>query len=274
MAEKHPPSAGLDSERALVDLADRIAYPPSPDLTGRVRDRIGARTVPPASIYRLLRPWPRAVAVLVAALLLAAGVAAVTPASREAVAEWLNLPGVRFFAAPEPPAATSVLSEPDSMASLADGDRLSLDEARRRVPFTVRVPDPSLVGSPDQVYVAGGSATRRVTLLYRPRAGLPEAGGTGVGLLLTQFQAEFAPFVNKGLPAGAALQSITVGGDRGFWIEGTPHVLILRDRSGAIGEHRSRLAGNTLLWERDGITYRLESALSRDQAIRIAESLR
>ena len=36
----------------------------------------------------------------------------------------------------------------------------------------------------------------------------------------------------------------------------------------------ARLAGNTLLWERDGITYRLEAALARDDAIAVAVSLR
>jgi hypothetical protein len=35
-----------------------------------------------------------------------------------------------------------------------------------------------------------------------------------------------------------------------------------------------RLAGNTVLWERNGLTLRIEDALSRDQTLRIAESMR
>jgi hypothetical protein len=70
------------------------------------------------------------------------------------------------------------------------------------------------------------------------------------------------------------MQMVAVGGAGGYWIEGAPHVLILRDYAGDDRRHPSRLAGNTLLWERDGVTYRLESALSRDEAIRIAESMR
>ena len=35
-----------------------------------------------------------------------------------------------------------------------------------------------------------------------------------------------------------------------------------------------RLAENTLLWERGGVTYRLEAQVTRDEAIRIASSFR
>ena len=35
-----------------------------------------------------------------------------------------------------------------------------------------------------------------------------------------------------------------------------------------------RLAGNTLLWEQDGVTFRLEAQVSRDDALRIAASFR
>jgi hypothetical protein len=35
-----------------------------------------------------------------------------------------------------------------------------------------------------------------------------------------------------------------------------------------------RIVGDTLLWARDGITYRLESALGMDAAVRLADTLR
>jgi hypothetical protein len=34
------------------------------------------------------------------------------------------------------------------------------------------------------------------------------------------------------------------------------------------------MAGSTLIWEKDGITYRVEGDLTQQQAITIAESLR
>jgi hypothetical protein len=46
------------------------------------------------------------------------------------------------------------------------------------------------------------------------------------------------------------------------------------DPEGQVTPERSRFADRTLLWARDGVTLRLESALPRHQAIAIAASLR
>jgi hypothetical protein len=58
-----------------------------------------------------------------------------------------------------------------------------------------------------------------------------------------------------------------------LWIEGQPHTVLYRDSDGQVREERSRLAANTLLWEQSGLTLRLESSLSKDEAIRIAEGV-
>lgn len=51
--------------------------------------------------------------------------------------------------------------------------------------------------------------------------------------------------------------------------------LISRDRQGHIDlKSRGLIEGNVLVWEQDGITYRLESALPLEEAVRVAESLR
>jgi len=67
--------------------------------------------------------------------------------------------------------------------------------------------------------------------------------------------------------------SVTVNGGRGFWIEGAPHQIFYRDVNGQVHDRQLRLAGNTLIWEQDGLTLRLESALSKDEALRIAASV-
>jgi hypothetical protein len=46
------------------------------------------------------------------------------------------------------------------------------------------------------------------------------------------------------------------------------------DPAGNFREESLRLAGNTLLWEAGGITYRLEADVSKDEAVRIASTLR
>jgi hypothetical protein len=49
---------------------------------------------------------------------------------------------------------------------------------------------------------------------------------------------------------------------------------VLTDRNGDFVHDSSRLAGNTLIWTDGDVTYRLESALDRDEAIDLASTLR
>jgi hypothetical protein len=66
------------------------------------------------------------------------------------------------------------------------------------------------------------------------------------------------------------IQETTVDGRYALWVEG-PYVLELTDRNYV---ERYLLEGGTLVWEADGVTYRLETRLTLEEAIRIAESLR
>jgi hypothetical protein len=66
---------------------------------------------------------------------------------------------------------------------------------------------------------------------------------------------------------------VAVRGGDGVWLAGAPHRFLYRGPNGRVEEASLRLAGNTLIWTDGGLTYRLESALDRDTAISIAESL-
>ena len=59
---------------------------------------------------------------------------------------------------------------------------------------------------------------------------------------------------------------VRVNGARGYFIGGQ-HSVSLPD------ELRPRLAGNTLVWVRDAVTYRLETKLGRAAALRLARSV-
>jgi hypothetical protein len=144
-------------------------------------------------------------------------------------------------------------------------------EARTQVAFAILLP--TELGPPDAVYVA---SPNQVSLVYAPRAGLPAAPqAASVGLLLTEFRATLQDaFFGKGVPANARLEEVRVGAGRAFFISGAPHSFFYLDPSGQTRDERSRLAGNTLLWEQSGLTLRIESALGRDDAIRIAGSVR
>jgi hypothetical protein len=66
-----------------------------------------------------------------------------------------------------------------------------------------------------------------------------------------------------GTSTGVELVQLAPGID-GLWIVGRPHVIFWP-------EAPPRLAGNVLLWERYGVTYRLEGPnLTRDRAIELA----
>ncbi len=76
--------------------------------------------------------------------------------------------------------------------------------------------------------------------------------------------------------AGAAtrVEEVSIDGSPGFFLSGAPHVLLLLDEFGNAVEESTRLAGDVLVWEDDGVAYRLEGDFTRDQALELAESLR
>ena len=281
MAEQQLTDAAL--ERALADLGRDLAYPPTPRLDVAVRGRIAARPRRRTASWWVLPPLRRVLALAVLAALVASLLLAISPGTRSAVADLFGLRGVRFFSVettptPVPATATApertVTAQPTPGARLLPGTPVSLAEAQARVTFPIRLPSLPALGTPDVVAVGTPPPGGQVSLAYGPRPGVPEARQSGVGLLVTQFRGEFQPYLEKGLLRGSRVEQVSVAGARGYWIEGEPHILVYRDPDNTVYESPSRLAGNTLLWERDGVTYRLESALDRDAAIGIAESMR
>jgi hypothetical protein len=271
----------LDLDAALADLGAALRFPATPDLAATVTARLEqgpART--PAGRRSPARRWPawrvgwRRLAVAgLAVVLLAVAALAASPGTREAVARRLGLRGIGVeLGGPPPPTATT---SPGARLDLGLGPRVTLEEARRRVGFPVLVPGAAGLGQPDAVFVdpavpAGG----RVDLVYKARPGLPASSFTDAGLLITEFRGQPEPdFVKKMVGAGI-VKEVTVGGGPGYFFSGDPHVFSYRDASGQFREERTRLAGNTLIWQRGELTLRLEGNLSEAQAVRIAESMR
>jgi hypothetical protein len=239
-------------ERQLVLLRDDVSWPPTPDLASAVAARIGAEPQPPPRrSLPALRPATVALAALVAALVVAVALAA-APGVRARIERWLGIGAVRVERVERLPDTTPG-------RDLGLGRRTTLAGARR----TARVPVPTIaaLGTPDAVYVdgAGGGAS----LVYRARAGLP-AATQGVGALLTMLPGGDIALVKKFLGAGTDVEGVDVDGAIGAFISGEPHVVT----------PPNRLAGNTLLWVRGDTTYRLETALGRDAALRLARSVR
>jgi hypothetical protein len=279
-------------ERALRDLGPSIAWPTAgtaapglPDLATSVRFRIEAlpapapqRTLPDLAV-RLIpwrgRPLRRALVLALVALLALAALAG---------AVGLGLPGLRLILGGAPggpsPAATPTAepsaSEPAALgATMGLGEPLDVhdtDGLTARAGFPVTLPVDPAIGAPEAAYLDEGRGNQ-VTLLWPVGPGLPATHETTVGLLLSQFEGTVNEgFFTKSVAGGTVVERIRVGDRPGFWISGQPHVLFWDGPTGTVDDAR-RWVGDVLLWSNGPITFRLESGLGRDQAIRIAESL-
>ena len=103
---------------------------------------------------------------------------------------------------------------------------------------------------------------------------LPPTKVAGVGALLTVFEARLEEgYFQKVLDAGTTYERVTVNGRPAAWLAGAPHAFLYPTTNDGVEEEQLRLAGNTLLWAVGPFTYRLESALDRDAAIAVAESV-
>jgi hypothetical protein len=271
----------LDLDRALTDLAASLEFPPTPDLAAAVSARLDEapatrprpRPRPRPRRWSWPAGWRRLAVAGLAAVLLAAAVLVASPGTREAVARRLGLRGIGVeLGGPPPPTVTTV---PGARLDLGLGERVGLEEARRRVGFPVLVPGAGGLERPDATFVSEADpAGGRVDLVWGARPGLPASAFTDAGLLITQFQGEPTPEFIKKVAGAGLVEFVEVGGEPGYWFSGEPHFFTYRDAAGNFREEQTRLAGNTLIWQRGALTLRLEGELSKEEAIRIAESMR
>jgi hypothetical protein len=196
---------------------------------------------PDLVLERLERParrrWVLAVALVV---ILALATAFAVPPARTAILDWLGLRHVSIV-------------QVDTLPPVSPRGSLDLGREVSRSPDWVLVPK----SKPDHAYMNGDT----VTLLWgnpsEPRLLLTELRGTA--------------FIDKAVQPGTNIERVRVGRDPGAWIP-EPHVVVIRDPSGAIHDTEPRLAGKTLLWQHGELTLRLEGDLSQADALRIARS--
>jgi hypothetical protein len=172
-----------------------------------------------------------------------------------------------------PPSARASASS--SVPVAVAGERVTLGEARQRLHFTVRVPTAAPLGDPDAVFVDTSGGNDRVTLLYGERSGMPPTQVPAVSALVVEFRGAVEPtFLGKTAGPDTRVEAVTVNGGPGFWLEGAPHFFFYRDAAGNVLQETLRLAGNTLIWEQDGVTLRLEAQVTRELALELAASMR
>jgi hypothetical protein len=238
-------------ELQLLALRDDVAWPPTPDLAAVVQERV-AREPRPARrrswLHGRLVPAVAALAIVIVAL---AAVFAASSSVRATVRDWLGIGSVRI---------TRVQTLPDLSPAreLQLGRRATVAQANAYLgsPIaTVRA-----LGAPDGIYL-GDTVPARVAVVYGARPGT-----AGVGALLDQIQGDATAFIEKFVAGGVPITPVRVNGERGYFIGGS-HTVNLPD------ELRPRVAGNTVVWLHDAVTYRLETKLGREAAVRLAQSV-
>jgi hypothetical protein len=240
-------------ELALVELGGSIDFPPTPDLTSRVRERIAAERPPRRSFL----PARRTLAIALAVAAVAIGALMAVPGTRAAILEFFGVRGVAIE-------HVETLPTVPKNVDLNLGERVTLEEARELAGFDVLLPEK--LGEPDEVWFSDSPPGGMVSFVYgsseEPRA------------LLTQFRATFEDTFLKKLEANTNVQHVGVNDEPGVYLSGPPHVFGYVDSRGQYREETMRLVGNVLLWEQRPLTLRLEADLPLMEALEIARSTR
>jgi hypothetical protein len=225
-------------ETALRQLGGEVAFPPTPDVASAIRGRLERP-----------RLWRRPVAIALAVLVVA-GIAAAfaVPQSRSAILDWLGLRNVSVVRVEKLPVVPA-------NGGLDLGRQVTLDEAQRRAPWLL-LPD----ADPDSAWVNESIPGGKVSLVW----GTP----SHVRLLLTELSGR--AYIEKIIDGDTQVEPVKIG-NAGAWFSG-PHVVMFQDRDGRFHETHARLARNTLVWQVGDVTLRLEGALTKDEALRIART--
>jgi hypothetical protein len=267
-------------EQQLVATARAFAYPPTPDLAQNVTHSLQSRRQRKAGWSRAPRlAWAAAALLVLFSCLLA------VPSVRAQIMEFLQVGIVRIFlveptptqtaippaitpepGAVEPGLALSPLASPFPTLTLRTSvpellGETSLDEASQQVPFAIQLPEyPEDLGNPDRVYLQ--DLEGQVLVLVWLDGEQPDR----VRLSLHMY-ARGSMIGEKFQPR--AVQETRVYGDPAVWAEG-PY--FLRLSNGTYDQIRL-IEGHVLIWESGEITYRLETDLPLEEAVRVAESL-
>jgi hypothetical protein len=269
----------FDIETSLQEASANLTYPPTPDIAGQVRSRLAGQPSPHGTRLRRLA-WGAALTVFLLAGLLA------VPGVRAQVLEFLQIGVVRIFLVAPTPTPTSLpLTATSSSANLLPGlptpsptplstssptatpsfdlaGEISLEQAARQAGFPILLPAyPPDLGLPDRVFLQDLEGNVLVLVWFDP------ADPGKVRFSMQQFSDQDNISVTKMQPV--TVLETTVAGNPAAWTEG-PYLLRFQD--GDIDITRL-IEGHVLIWEQGGITYRLETDLSPEEAVRIAESL-
>ena len=269
-----PQSGSLDElqqelfEKQLVSLAKGLDYPRTPDIASSAMKRL-RQSPSPFGLRRFA--WSLTVTlILIMSLML-------IPPARAAILEFIQIGIVRIFRAePTPitppqqefpitlvPATATPFPTSESLIPILErlaGER-SLEEAQQLVDYPIVLPAyPPDLGEPDRIFVQDADGDMTILIWIDP------ADPTQV-LMSLHLIPPGSWAVEKMNPA--LVQETMVDGQRAVWAVG-PYPI--RFSNGDLDFVRL-IDGHVLIWTEGEVTYRLETQLDMEEAIKVAESL-
>jgi len=254
-------------EKQLLSISKGLEYPRTPDVAGSVMGRLRASTRP----RFLARPlaWSLTlILVLCSSLML-------IPSARAAIIEFIQIGVVRIFRAEPTPLAPPNEELPFLPVTATPGPtsqplvpmlenlagEMTLEEAQQGADYPILLPSyPSDLGPPDRIFVQDADGAMTILVWLDPQQ--PDEV-----LMSLHFVPDGSWAVKKVNPT--LIQETTVNGQPAIWAIG-PYPL--RFSNGNLDFVRL-IDGHVLIWAEGEVTYRLETDLSLEEALKIAESL-
>jgi hypothetical protein len=271
-------------EKQIVSLARELDYPHTPDIAGSVMTRLRVSPSPtgrlrsapsggvrgegrPRSISRPLAWSLTIILILFTSLML-------IPPVRAAVFDFIQIGVVRILQGePTPPnqefpstmvpitATPAATSQPLIPLLERLAGETTLEGAQQAVDYSILLPSyPPDLGPPDRVFVQDADGDMTILVWIDPQQ-------SDEVLMSLHIVPLGSWAIEKGNPA--LIQQTMVNGQRAIWAVG-PYPL--RFSNGDLDFTRM-IDGRVLIWTGGEITYRLETKLSLEEAIKIAESL-
>jgi hypothetical protein len=244
-------------ETRLKELAQKVDYPATPPIAKAVMARISVKPQSPVLSRRLA--WSLTILLITVISLMA------IPPVRAAVFEFIQIGIVRIFPeghTPTPETKTPHTPTPSALIPLLEEllGETTLQQARTQVGYPIPLPAyPSDLGEPDRIFVQ--DVDSQMILVW-----IDHKDPQRIKLSLHIIPPN-SWVIKKVDPTVIALTN--VNGQRAVWTTG-PYPLLLQNKEITFTR---LIEGNVLIWTEGDLTYRLETDLSLEEAIKIAESL-
>lgn len=249
-------TAMADEELGAALSALELDWPTPPDLTTSVMAGVGAGRAPRVVRMPLSRRT-RILLIAAATTLLLAGAAVAAKLVIDLGAVVVRVPE---GAGTPPSASPAPFGEPIDLEQASDlqGDEVGV---------------PTALGRPDRVWadhlITDSGSVVRVTLAWEAQGDLPAIAGSRFGAVLMRFEGDQNVAFKDVYEDTGTVEPARVGEVDGVWTTGRHSLQLLTSE----GIRYVRVNGNVLLWRDGPYTLRLETALPKAEAIRIAESI-